>query len=182
MVQGTIISFDAKKIFTNYTSIVSTGIHEIFLYVIFLSPLSHLQYFPQKIYNPTQFYYAHLCFAPWIFLGLYIPQEWFSSQNDPWNRQKKSIRMELLNLMFSLRYKTTHKRNFFWDTLYMIYKSLNVSLKNRNIRSEKWSKIPMVALVQHFFTWNTNATLIFAGLNVITPLIIFSSNDLIHFC
>ena len=55
-------------------------------------------------------------------------------------------------------------------------------LKNRKVRSETWSKIPKVALVKHFFTWNTNATLIFAGLNVITPLIIFSSNDLIHFC
>ena len=145
MVSGNLISFDAKKIFMNNTSLVSTRIHKIFLYVIFLyfniSPLSHL-YPPSYILKVIwllcilfqRLSYTYISFTKFAlhkstiwqnsimhisilhheYLWVYISTNNGSVvQTIPEMCRKKSIRIELLILKCSCRYKSKPKRNSF---------------------------------------------------------------------
>ena len=121
--------FNAKKnIYINYTSIVSTRIHKVFSHAIFLYPskcppchmlstfksfmiftLYHLQYlFP--IYLIWYNYIMHTSVLHHEYVWVYIS---FRNCSVFTIIQKNPIRMELMNLMFSLRYISKPNKTFF---------------------------------------------------------------------
>ena len=114
------INYIFSSIFWKFYHFCVSSFRDLFLFIIYITLfVSHKSIIWHRFFMHTSvLHHEYLC--------VYITAKNGSVfKMIPEIVRKKSIRMELLNLIFSLKYKSNSKRNFFWDTLYYYNKAIS---------------------------------------------------------